>query len=74
MTDAELNVLELLMRSQGAGVTADALTAAAKAGGDDGEGLDADQVLAQLRRKMAGRGRGPTVRKERVVMYFFGER
>ena len=76
LTAAELNVLEVLMRSQGAGVTADAITVAAHAADDvaEDERVDPDQLLAQLRRKLSVRGRGPAVRKERVVMYFFGER
>jgi DNA-binding response OmpR family regulator len=75
LSPAESRVLELFMRSSGDGVSAGAILAAAEGGDDDDEEpVDPDVLLAQLRRKTGIRGRGPNVRKERVMLYYFGDR
>jgi hypothetical protein len=73
LTAAELGVLELLLTSGNEGVTPEAIKAAAGVGDDDGEEVDPDAIVVQLRRKTGLRGRNSGMRKERVLLYFFGE-
>jgi hypothetical protein len=71
LTPAELGVLELLLRSGDHGVTADAIAQAAHRGVGDGEPVDPDAVLTELRRKIRLPGKTRRVRRERVMLYFF---
>ena len=73
LTPAELGVLELLMTSGGQGVTTEAIMTASGLDEDSDEWADPDAIVAQLRRKTGIRGRGQAVRKERVLLYFFGD-
>jgi DNA-binding response OmpR family regulator len=73
LTPAELAVLELLMKNRGQGVTTEAIVEAANLDAGSDEGDDPDAIVAKLRRKTGIRGRGPSVRKERVQLYFFGD-
>jgi hypothetical protein len=73
LTAAELGVLELLLTSGNEGVTPEAIKAAAGAGDDDGEEVDPDAIVLQLRRKTGLRGRNTGMRKERVLLYFLGD-
>ena len=73
LTPAELAVLELLMKNRGQGVTTEAIIEAAQLDETSTEWDDPDAIVTQLRRKTGIRGRGQSVRKERVLLYFFGD-
>ena len=73
LTAPELAVLELLMTNGDKGVTTDAIIAAAQLDETSPEWNDPDAILTQLRRKTRVRGNAQSVRKERVLLYFFGD-
>jgi hypothetical protein len=73
LTAAELAVLELLMTNGDKGVTTEAIIAAAQLDESSPEWNDPDAILTQLRRKTRVRGNAQSVRKERVLLYFFGD-
>jgi hypothetical protein len=73
LTTAELGVLELLLTSGNEGVTPEAIKAAAGATDEAADEVDPDAIVVQLRRKTGLRGRNSGMRKERVLLYFFGE-
>ena len=73
LTESEAGVLELLMRNGGEGVTPHAIIAAAGVREGEEGWVEPDAIVAQLRRKTGVRGRSQGVRKERVLLYFFGD-
>jgi DNA-binding response OmpR family regulator len=73
LTRTEFAVLELLMTRGGQGVTRDAIRAATRSEDNGEEAPDLDVILTELWRKTGIRGRGQGMRKERALVYFFGD-
>jgi two-component system response regulator MprA len=73
LTRSEFAVLELLMTRGGQGVTRDAIRAATRSEDNGEEAPDLDVILTELWRKTGIRGRGQGMRKERALVYFFGD-
>ena len=67
LTPSELAILELLMTRGNRGVAETDIIAA---GGLEPDGRDIADTLAKIRRKTGFAGRGQSVRRERVMLYF----
>ena len=70
LTPSELAILELLMTGGNRGVSE---TDIIGAGGLEPDGRDIADTLARIRRKTGLAGRGQTVRRERVMLYFLDD-
>lgn len=69
----ELRVLQLLITKGGKGLTAQSIVEAAGLEFDGDDQMAANAIITQVRLKTGMRGRGQTVRHERVLTYFFGD-
>ena len=72
LNEAERAVLELLLTEGGHGLTSESILEAAGLPPDEGREA-ADAIIATVRRKTGTAGRNQTVRKEQVVVYYFGD-